>query len=126
MSSLARSVGMVRGKHDAKLPRSVLEEQLALHIRADKLPEPTREFRFHASRRWRFDFAWPLLRLAAECEGITFEGGRHQRAKGFGMDCEKYNLATLAGWRVLRFTKAMIDRGDAIDMLKRALAQGSE
>lgn len=121
MSGLARSVGISRGQRSSLTPRSVLEETLAVHIRAHQLPAPVREHQFVLSRRWRFDFAWPHLRLAAECEGAVFSGGRHTRGSGFTADCEKYNAAALAGWRVLRFTKDMIDRGDAIDMLKRAL-----
>src|SRR5690606_39740371 len=56
---------------------SALEDALALHIRAHKLPEPVREYRFHPERRWRFDFAWPDLRVAAEVEGGIHIGGRH-------------------------------------------------
>src|SRR5687768_16750315 len=29
------------------------------------------------ARRWRFDFAWPELKVAVECDGGTFTGGRH-------------------------------------------------
>jgi hypothetical protein len=60
---------------------------------------PVREHRFHAERRWRFDFAWPSIKLAVEIEGR----GRHQTVVGFRNDCEKYNEALRMGWRVLRF-----------------------
>lgn len=59
---------------------------------------PEREYRFHVQRRWRFDFAWPTERVALEIEGR----GRHQTVAGTRRDCEKYNTATLMGWRVLR------------------------
>lgn len=58
-----------------------------------------REYRFHPTRKWRFDFAIPELKLAVEIEGR----GRHQTVDGFRKDCEKYNAALLLGWRVLRF-----------------------
>lgn len=100
---------------------SALEETLAMHIRATKLPGPTREHRFHDTRRWRFDFAWPDRKIAAECEGGAWVGGRHNRPDGFSKDMEKYNQAALLGWRVFRFDKAAIDSGRAVDTLREAL-----
>lgn len=101
---------------------SDLENTLAIQIRALKLPVPEREFRFCPPRRFRFDFAFlDPHRLAVECEGGTWIGGRHQTGTGFSKDIEKYNLATLEGWRVLRFTGKMIKDGSAIELLKRAL-----
>ena len=71
-------------------------------------PQPEREYRFHPKRRWRFDFAWPAQRVAVEVEGGTWTRGRHSRGGGYRGDCEKYNAATIAGWRVLRFTAGML------------------
>lgn len=104
-------------------PLSPLEELLALQIRSDKLPPPKREFKFKASRKWMFDFAWddPCYRLAVEVEGGIHSGGRHTDPKGFERDAEKYNEAALMGWVLLRFTSGMIRRGEAISTLKRAL-----
>jgi very-short-patch-repair endonuclease len=62
-----------------------------------------REYWFAKPRRWRFDFALVGPKLALEVEGGVFTRGRHVRPKGFISDCEKYNAATLLGWRVLRF-----------------------
>jgi len=90
------------------------EETFALHIRAERLPEPVREYRFHPVRRWRFDFAWPELMISVECEGGIHSNGRHNRAKGFEQDAEKYNEATKLGWRVYRFSTGQIVRGEAI------------
>jgi len=71
-----------------------------------------REYRFDASRRWRFDFAWPAKLVAVEVEGIVYEGkGRHQTAEGYAGDCAKYNAATMLGWRILRGTPKMIKSG---------------
>ena len=100
---------------------SALEALLLSHIRAVGLAEPVTELRFAPPRRWRFDLAWPLARVAAECEGGTWTRGRHTSGAGFAADCEKYNSAALLGWRVLRFTRAMIEEGDAIDALAWAL-----
>lgn len=62
------------------------------------------EYRFHPRRRWRFDYANPKFKVAIEQEGGIWIKGRHNRGKGFLNDMEKYNTATLMGWRVLRYT----------------------
>jgi very-short-patch-repair endonuclease len=94
------------------------ERLLLLHLRAAGLPEPIREYRFHPSRRWRFDFAWPAAMLAVEVEGGSWIHGRHVRGRGFEADCEKYNVAVLLGWRILRFTPAMIESGAALSAIE--------
>lgn len=98
------------------------EELMALHIRIEKLPSPEREFAFaRPERKWRFDFAWPApRRIAVEVEGGTRGNGRHVRHAGFVNDAEKYNTATILGWRVLRFTTDQVRDGTAIATLKRA------
>lgn len=74
------------------------------------IPEPRRQFGFHPTRRWRFDFAWPAQRVALEMEGGTFTGGRHVRGLGYEMDIEKYNNAVVLGWAVLRATRLTLAR----------------
>lgn len=59
-----------------------------------------REHRFHPTRKWRFDFAFPSVKLAIEIDG---QGGGHSRVKAVRDECEKYNAAVLLGWRVMRF-----------------------
>ncbi|MBU9316557.1 endonuclease domain-containing protein [Burkholderia multivorans] len=104
---------------------SRLEELFALHARAAKLPEPVREHRFHPVRRFRFDFAWPHAKVAVEIEGGVWTGGRHTRGDGFESDAHKYNLAALDGWRVFRFTGAMVKSGAAISTVIQALKEGA-
>jgi len=101
---------------------SAIEDTLAMHIRAVNLPPPEREHKFHPSRKWRFDFAWPSKLVAIECEGGVWTNGRHTRPKGFMGDCEKYNEAAVRGWMVLRFPADQIESGEAIAMIERALA----
>lgn len=100
---------------------STIEELFALHCRAHKVMTPAREHRFHPTRKWRFDFAWPSAMVAVEIEGGVWTGGRHTRGSGFTADAEKYNEAALLGWRVLRFTGPMVRRGAAIEAIKKAL-----
>lgn len=61
--------------------------------------------------------------IAVEVEGGTWSGGRHTRGDGFEKDCEKYNTAALAGWRVLRFTGAQVQSGIAITVIEGAFNQ---
>ncbi len=100
---------------------SDLERTLEFQLRVAKLPTPEREYRFHSTRRWRFDFAWPDVKLAVEVEGGTWAQGRHTRGPGFEGDCEKMNEATLMGWRVLRVTASMVNDGTALKFIERAL-----
>jgi very-short-patch-repair endonuclease len=77
--------------------------------RACDLPEPVAEYRFHAERRWRFDFAWPERKVAVEIDGGIWVHGRHNRASGYLADLEKLNAAAEAGWRVLRYATGHVD-----------------
>ena len=61
------------------------------------------EHKFHEERKWRFDIAIPSLKIAIEYEGIMSRKSRHTTVTGYTKDCEKYNAATIAGWRVLRY-----------------------
>ena len=96
-------------------PLSPGEEAFALHLRAEKIVF-IREYQFHPTRKWRFDFVFPERFLAVEIEGVTRGiGSRHQRTEGLVKDAEKYNAAAKLGWRVLRYTSRMVLRGDAIN-----------
>lgn len=107
--------------------QSDLERHMARDIKALRqempgLEAPEVEHRFHATRRWRFDFAWPLRMIALEVEGGTARGGRHNKAIGFEKDCEKYNEAARLGWKVYRVTSAMVKDGRAIETMRRAFS----
>jgi very-short-patch-repair endonuclease len=91
--------------------------------KAAGLPVPVAEFRFHPTRRWRFDFAWPGEMVALEIDGGTWTGGRHVRGRGVANDCEKLCEAVALGWRVLRCTPEMVNDGRALAWLGRALKE---
>lgn len=67
-------------------------------------PPPPGEVKFHPMRDWRFDFAFPALKLAIELHGGVHSGGRHVRGYGIVADCRKKCQAVLRGWRVLEYT----------------------
>lgn len=100
---------------------TALEQRMLLLLRADKFPEPVCQYRFDAARKFRFDFAWPAWRVALEVEGGVFQQGRHQRPDGFERDCEKYSLAAIQGWLVVRATVRMVDDGRALALVQQAL-----
>ena len=103
-----------------RLPKelSTGEEAFADHCRIYGLA-PEREYKFAPGRKWAFDFAWPDSKLAVEIEGGTrFGKSRHSRGDGFERDARKYNAAALLGWRILRFTTAMVISGEAIDVVR--------
>ena len=104
--------------------KSNLEETLLLHIRSSKLPSPEREYKFHKTRRFRFDFAWPDLMFAVECEGGTWAKGRHTTGAGFEADCMKYDEALRLGWTVYRCTGAMVKSGRAIETIMMLILDG--
>lgn len=88
-------------------------------LKAWKLPPFETEFRFHSTRRWRFDYAWPDYKVACEVDGGGFVGGRHSRGIGMEKDCEKVNEAAILGWRVLRVTPRHVRDGSALSWLER-------
>jgi len=63
-----------------------------------------KEFSFDITRKWRFDYANPIQKIAIEVEGGAWTNGRHTRGAGFIKDIEKYNAATRQGWRIFRYT----------------------
>ena len=97
-------------------PLSTLEETLALHIRAEKLAVPVRQFQFHPERKWRLDFAWPLAHFAVEVQG-----GVHTIREQFYRDIQKRAHALMAGWTVLEVGQREIHSGQAIAWVKALL-----
>ena len=102
----ARAAG---NRRRAALTVTSLIEQLAGY----GLGAPAREHRFHATRRWRFDLAYPDCRLAIEIDGGCYTGGRHVQGAGVRADCEKFAVAQGLGWRVLRVLPEHVRSGRA-------------
>jgi very-short-patch-repair endonuclease len=104
---------------------SELEETMAGSLRMNDLPGGVREYQFAEGlkRRWRFDFAWPEVKVALEVEGGQWSrtAARHQRGKGMEQDIEKYNMAALMGWLVIRATTDMVNDNRAADVVRTAL-----
>ena len=129
------------------------ESALLFQFKAENFHVPQRQWKFHHSRKWAFDFAWPEVSLAVEVDGgtrgvacgscrgtgrIWFKSrtisgplfcrscsgggkvpGRHTSGEGFEADLEKMNEAQAMGWRVFRFTRDMIKRGEAVGFIQK-------
>lgn len=111
-----------------RLARHATEADLERQIVDAGLGQPVREWRFHPPRRWRFDLAFVLEKLAIEVDGGTWKGaaGRHTNGVGYEADLVKQNQAVLDGWTVLRFTTAMVKDGRALETIREALAAPGE
>jgi len=96
-------------------------DALVFQAKAVGLPAPELELRFHPTRRWKFDLAWPEQRVAVEVDGGVWTGGRHVTGTGATKDAEKYSEAAAMGWRIVRVTTAHVDDGRAIAWIERAL-----
>lgn len=62
------------------------------------------EWPFHPTRKWRFDYACPELKIAIEVDGGIFTGGRHSGGVGQLKDFEKMNNAASRQWLVFHTT----------------------
>lgn len=104
------------------MSRSGLEASLVNQIQKAGLDDGlVLEFRFHPERRWRFDLAWPELKLACEVHGGVFTRGRHSRPKGMLNDMEKTSEACIMGWRVVLVSSLEVRNGQALDRVRRLL-----
>ena len=92
------------------------EETLEFQLKAMNITGWVREYKFCETRRFRFDFCFPALMIAAEVEGRG-----HQKDNRYHGDLEKYNLAAQLGWKVYRYTSAEVLNGTAIQKIERIL-----
>lgn len=104
------------GRKPRKNSKAVGLMKLLLDIEEIKYVE---EYKFCDTRKFRFDFAIPEKRIAIEFEGLMSKKSRHTTVTGYSKDCEKYNLATTLGWRVLRYT--ILSYGNLIKDVQKIL-----
>lgn len=121
MKNLFGRYGKVYGA-TRRMKKDALTRILLAEIKAEKLPAPVLEHRFHSVRRWRFDLAFLKEKIAIEIHGAVYAGGRHTRGKGFENDREKINEAIVNGWRVLEYSTGQVKQGIPVVDLKRIFA----
>ena len=78
------------------------------------------EFRFHPTRKWRFDFALPDYKVAIEFDGL-FGGGAHTSINMVVTDSEKINEAQLHGWIVIRTNTPNLRDSSGYQAIERAV-----
>ena len=87
------------------------------------------EYRAIPGRQFRWDLAWVPQRLLVELQGGVWGnkgvGGAtgHNTGVAINRDCEKQNLAVLAGWRCLSFTPNHVRSGQALKWVQEALGK---
>ena len=106
---------------------SRLEALLATQLAYAGLGGFKAQFRAIAGRRFAWDFAWPESRLLVEVQGGTFARGKtgHSTGMGINRDCEKNNLAVLAGWRCLSVDTKQVQSGQALLWIQLALKEAA-
>ena len=115
----AKSPAASKGKAKGKVGEQIAKLQADTKLHLQGLPPYVTEHRFHPTRRWRLDYAWPELKLAVEVHGGTYTNGRHTRGGGFTSDREKMNEAAIFGWTVLEVTSAQVRSGQMRQWLDR-------
>lgn len=99
-------------------------DTVSMFLKSQLNVDVVKEYRFAPPRLWKCDYAILQYKIAVEVEGgafkvrryvskrtgqlVTTVGGRHNSAKGFIADMEKYNAYTLLGWSLLRYTPQQI------------------
>lgn len=85
------------------------------------LPPPLFEYRFHPSRKWRLDIAFPAERVGIEVQGGIFIAGRHTRGAALLKEWEKLNTLACMNWRVLFVQPSELCMDKTIKVIKTAL-----
>lgn len=100
---------------------SELEAILLNRLERAGLPVGVPQHRFVPGRQHRFDRAWPDQMVAVEVMGGTWSQNGHARPSKVNADMAKLSLAAAWGWRCLPLTRAMIEDGTAVELIRQAL-----
>lgn len=87
--------------------------------------KPVAELRFHPTRKWRIDVAFPEHLLAVEIDGGVWIKGRHNTGAGTLADMEKFAGLAALGWRVIRCTPQHVMRGTALAWVRQAIERAA-
>lgn len=86
------------------------------------MPSPTRNYRFHPTRKFEIDWAWPEFKIGVEIQGgIFMPGGAHSLPTNILRDMTKQNLLLDFGWRVWHYTPSEVIKGIAIQHIDAVL-----
>lgn len=117
--------GWTTGKPEKR--KQMPKEKRWLNMHMDYLAENgmkvMREYRFHPTRRWRFDYAFPDYKVAVEFDGL-FGGKAHTSVRMVAKDSEKMNQAALLGWIVVRVNSQSLRDQSGYRDIEQAIALG--
>jgi very-short-patch-repair endonuclease len=109
---------MAKAQRSSRTSTPIEDEMLRQATADGTIPTPEREHRFHPDRNYRFDLAWPELKLGMEIDGgIWMPRSGHTSGKGYTSDREKDAEALCLGWLVLRVTADQVKSGQALHWL---------
>lgn len=101
-------------------PKPTLEELFLAQCIEQGIAPEAREYVAIPRRRFRWDYAWPTLKILVEIQGGVFLRGRsgHTSAAGVRRDATKNNLAVLYGYLPFQFTTDLVRNGSAVRFMK--------
>ena len=103
---------------------TAIEDTFAFQLTANGIPF-LREYKAIHGRKFRWDFYIPYFEdpgFLIEIQGGIWHKGGHTSGLGVTRDCTKHNLAVLNGFRCLMFTSAMVQSGEAVNLVKEIIA----
>jgi len=115
------SQATIGAKKDRKKPVAPAVDFFCRICKAALQVDVVREFKFHPSRKWRYDYAIPEHKIAIEVEGGVWTEGRHVRPAGFLKDMDKYNAGAVMGWRIFRVTPHTLLNTATLEMIRQAV-----
>jgi hypothetical protein len=98
-----------------------LEVKVAQILEQSDLPQPVPQFDVvTGGRTYRLDFAWPVQRVALECDGRQ----RHSEDSDFERDRVRWSLLAAEGWRIVFVTwrEAHQRAAEIVERVRHALA----
>lgn len=93
----------------------------AVWCKANGFPAPEAEYKFHPTRRWRLDLAWPEHKVYIEVQGGIWIRGRHSRGAGQMNDMAKQNTAAALGWHPILRTPSNLRSDETAELLRQAI-----
>ncbi|PPL04930.1 endonuclease domain-containing protein [Parapedobacter indicus] len=124
MRDKAKKYNRSRGlkTHQSKKPKKQISTDFfCALVRSDIKVDIVKEHRFHPVRRFRFDYAILEYKIAIEQEGGIWSNGRHTRGAGYKRDMEKYSLAAVDGWIVIRRTPDDLNTTETLNLIRKAI-----
>ncbi len=80
------------------------------------------EHRFHPVRRWRFDYAFPQIKVAVDYDGVMFRSVGHNSLEKIIKDMERSNHAQLCGWDIYKANAKTVQNKEFFAIIEEAVS----